>query len=165
MLKKQRIRQRQRTKWRDDANVNMVSRNERWAMGFAFRTSPRDGFQERKRASHAHHEWWRRRWRAWPPGFEVPLPFHSHSQNYFEHTAWCVLSCLAWMNMIIPLKAIIMFIHSRQDKTHQDSHGNTSLAPPPSPPPPNTTHHLKSEIQIKGFRQKRLRTLNFVCFF
>ena len=24
-----------------------------------------------------------------------------------------------------------MFIHSRQDKTHQDSHGNTSLAPPP----------------------------------
>ena len=25
-------------------------------MGFAFRSSPRDGFVEKKRASHAHHE-------------------------------------------------------------------------------------------------------------
>ena len=135
-------------------------------MGFAFRTSPRDGFLEKKRASHAHHEWWRRRWRAWPPGFEVPLPFHSHSQNYFEHTAWCALSCLAWMNMIIPLKGIIMFIHSRQDKTHQDSHGSTSLAPPPPPPLPSpiTTHKLKSEIQIKVFRPKSWERMTLCAF-
>jgi hypothetical protein len=42
-----------------------------------------------------------------------------------SNTACCVLSCLASMNMTIPLQGIVMFIHSRQDKTQQDSQYNT----------------------------------------
>ena len=63
--------------------------------------------------------------------------------------SWCVLSCLEWMNMIIPYKGIIMFIQARQDKTHQavfevvlrmwmerERHFEAWRPRTPSPPPP-----------------------------
>ncbi len=52
----------------------------------------------------------------------------------------------------IPLKGIIMFIHSRLDKTHQDSHGSTSLPPPPYPLPASPRAPLITRITLEKVR-------------
>ena len=112
-------------------------------MGFEFRTSPRDGFQERKRASHAHHVMVEAAMAcvASRLGSASPVPF-TFAKLLQTHCLVClVLSALNENDNTLERYYHVHSLQTRQDTPRQQLQHKLSSPPLPPTHMPDHAHH------------------------